>query len=391
MGAEQTFKGHFIVTKRMSRLVFWTVVALLFYASLSCSSVKKVAKPEDKAFQEIETFLQSLIDTGGIPGIAIAITQGQEIVYSRGFGVTNVDTKEKMEPKHIFHVASISKTFAATAVMQLHEKGKLDINQPLITYLPYFKLADERFKTITIKQMLNHTSGMPDVEDYEWEKAVKDEGAAEQYTRSLTNEKLVSAPGMEYHYSNMAFDVFADLVAKVTGMSFEKYVKENILRPLKMNESSFYAPEIKMSLRTTPHLDNPVKVSTVYPYNRMHAPSSTLNTNVLELSHWAIANLHNGQYKNKSILSPATHAMMLSPTFTTNKERNISIGLSWFMYPYQGMTNYEHGGSDLGYRAMLNLIPDKKLGIILMCNLEGVRIHDARNRVRNILLANLSK
>ena len=369
---------------------FFTTV-VLFVVIFGCSNPKKVIKDNDKDFAEIETFLQSLIDTGGVSGITIAITVKQDIAYTNGFGVTNANTKVKLEPKHIFHTASVSKTFAATAVMQLYEKDKIDINTPLITYLPYFKMKDERYKNITIKQMLNHTSGMPDVEDYEWEKVISDEGAAERYTRSLIDSTLISKPGAEFHYSNIAFDLLADLVAKVSGISFEKYVKENILTPLEMKESSFYYPEIKESLRTSPHIGNPPKVLTVYPYNRMHAPSSTLNTNVLEMSHWAIANMYNGKYKNTQILSPQTHLMMMTPTFTTNKERNISICLSWFTYPYKGLTNYEHGGGDDGYKSLLTLIPDKKIGIIILCNSEEIRIYDTRNKIRDILLAKYEK
>jgi CubicO group peptidase (beta-lactamase class C family) len=360
---------------------------IVFSCLLSCSTSKKATKADDKNFQEIETFLQSLIDTAGIPGIAIAITQGQDIVYTKGFGVTNVNTKEILESRHIFHIASISKTFTATAVMQLYEKGKIDINKPLVAYLPYFKLKDDRYKIITIKQMLNHTSGMPDVDDYEWEKAISDEGAAERYTRSLSDSMLISEPGTEYHYSNIAFDIMADLIAKVSGLPFEKYVKENILLPLEMNESSFYYPEIKTTLRTSPHEGNPPRVGPVYPYNRMHAPSSTLNSNVLEMSHWAIANMNEGRYKANQVLSPSTHSIMLTATFTISKERNASVGLSWFMYSYKGMTNYEHGGSDDGYKSLLTLIPGKKIGIIILSNIESIRMYDARNKIRDILLA----
>ena len=141
-----------------------------------------------------------------------------------------------------------------------------------------------------------------------------------------------------------------------------------------MNESSFFAPEIKKSLRTSPHVGNPPTVSPVYPFNRMHAPSSTMNSNVLDLSHWAIANMSNGNYNGKQILSPEMHNMMMTPTFTSNSQRNVSIGLSWFMYPYKGLINYEHGGSDLGYKSMLTLIPGKKLGLIILCNIEGIRM-----------------
>ncbi len=355
-----------------------------------CSQTRQ-ATTSSKEFLEIETFLQSLIDTGNVPGISIAVTRGQQIAYSKSFGVTNLQTKKKLAPYHTFHIASISKTFTATAVMQLVESGKIDLNAPLISYLPYFKMNDDRYKMITIKQMLNHTSGMPDVEDYEWEKSVSDEGAAERYTRSLVDNELISTPGTEFHYSNMAFDVMADLVGKVSGISFEKFVKENILLPLGMTESSFYFPEIKDSLKTTPHTGSPPKVSLVYPYNRMHAPSSTLNSNVLELAHWAIANMYNGEYNGKKILSSATHTMMMTPTFVVNSDRKTSIGLSWFMYTYKGLINYEHGGSDLGYKSMLTLIPEKKLGIIILSNLDEIRMYDTRNKIRDILLSGMNK
>jgi CubicO group peptidase (beta-lactamase class C family) len=371
----------------MAKKIFFYTTCFLFVIIAGCSTPQKATSVQDKDFAEIQTFLQSLIDTAGIPGITIAITKDTDIVYTKGFGVKNTDTKEKLEPYNTFHIASVSKTFTATTVMQLYEKGKIDINKPLITYLPYFTMKDERYKDITVKEMLNHTSGMPDVDDYEWDKGIKDEGAAERYTRSLSDSRLISTPGTEFHYSNIAFDIMADLIAKVSGISFEKYAKENILTPLEMNESSFYYPEIKKSLRTSPHIGNPPKVLPTYPYNRMHAPSSTLNTNVLEMSHWAIANIYNGKYKNTQILSPETHLMMMTPTFIRNKDQNISIGLSWFMYPYKGMTNYEHGASDDGYRSLLTLIPEKKIGIIILSNIETIRMYDTRNKIRDILLA----
>ncbi len=284
----------------------WSIIISLI-TLVSCTTSRQLTKTNTKDFTEIDSYLQSLIDTGGIPGIAIAITSKKDIIYAKAFGVKNVETKEKLQPWNTFHIASISKTFAATAIMQLYEKGKIDISKPLVTYLPYFRLHDERYKLITIKQMLNHTSGMPDVDDYEWAKAVSDDNAAEKYVRSLVNEKMISDPGKEFHYSDMAYDVFADVIAKVSGMSFETYVKNNILIPLEMHVSSFYLPDIKQSFRTTPHVGSAAKVSAIYPYNRMHAPSSTLNTNVLELSHWAIANLYDGDYKGKQILTKATH------------------------------------------------------------------------------------
>ena len=368
---------------------FIRLIANIVFIGLlcSCSDNTTIAQaPLHKEFAKIDSFLNSQLISQNIPGIAVAITSGTQIIYKKGFGVTNISTGKQLQAFHNFHIASISKTFTATAVMQLAENGKIDIKKPLTTYLPYFRMADERYKIITIKQMLNHTSGMPDVDDYEWEKNITDEGAAERYTRSLADSQLLSDPGKEYHYSNIAFDIMADLVAKVSGKTFEVFVNENILIPLNMKKSSFFYPETDTTIRTSPHIGHPARVSPVYPYNRMHAPSSTLNTSAEELAHWAIANLYDGKYHDKTILQAATLKQMMTPTFLVNKDRNVSVGLCWFSYPYRGSTNVEHGGGDLGYRTMLTLIPGQKLGIVLLCNHEDVRIFDIRNRIRDILL-----
>lgn len=363
-----------------------TVQRFVIVFLLSSSLAVSAQTSRDRAFSKIDSFVQSLVDTANIPGIAMAITLGDSIVHIRGFGVANRATGKRLEPFHNFHIASISKTFTATAVMHLAEREQIDISQPLTKYLPYFRMKDPRYAQVTIKQLLNHTSGMPDVDDYEWEKAVSDPGAAERYTRTLKDSILISEPGREYHYSNIAFDIMADLVAKVSGQTFESYVKKYILLPLDMNNSSFIYAEIEPLKRTSPHINRPAEVSAIYPYNRMHAPSSTMNTNAEELAHWAIMNLHNGSYHGRQILRPATHQQMMTPTFLTNKERNVSVGLSWFSYPYRGSTNIEHGGGDTGYRTMLTLIPDKQLGIVLLCNHEDVKIFNMRNRIRDILL-----
>jgi CubicO group peptidase (beta-lactamase class C family) len=111
---------------------------------------------------------------------------------------------------------SISKPFVATAIMQLVEKGKIDLDAPVVTYLPYFKLDSEQYKVITIQHMLSHVSGMPDVMDYEWDKPQYDAGALERYVRSLAEEKTRRKPGENFAYSNMAFECLGNVIAKVS-------------------------------------------------------------------------------------------------------------------------------------------------------------------------------
>ena len=111
-----------------------------------------------------------------------------------------LDKDDPITTRSLFHMASITKPFVATSIMQLVEIGKIDLDAPVVKYLPYFHMADERYKTITARQLVTHTSGMPDVEDYEWQKPQYDEGALERYVRRLSKLKLAFAPGEKFQY-----------------------------------------------------------------------------------------------------------------------------------------------------------------------------------------------
>jgi CubicO group peptidase (beta-lactamase class C family) len=311
---------------------------------------------------QLDSYLTERVKVAGIPGLAVAVVRDGRVIYSRAFGVRELGKDEKLTPEHIFHFASVSKPFVATAIVQLAEKGKLKLSDPVVKHLAYFRLADERFRNITIEQMLNHTSGMPDVEDYEWRNPQFDDGASERYVKSIASKQLLWDPGSGWQYSNMAFDVLGDLIAKVSGMSFEDYVRTNILNPIGMIESSFIYPQIDPAMRTTGHAGSPAEVSTIYPYNRRHAPSSTLNSSVAEMTRWMMVNLNRGQLNGRRILKKESYDLLW--TSTTDHD----IGLSWFLFDERKQREVSHGGSDLGFRSHIVLLPDDGIGVVWASN-----------------------
>ena len=127
--------------------------------------------------------------------------------------------------------------------MQLVEQGKIDLDDPVVDYLPYFELADDRYGTITIRELLTHTSGLPDVEDFGYDNPAYDVEALDRYVRSLTDTSLIAAPGEGFSYSDMGFDILGDVVATVSGQPFEEYVQENIFDPLGMENTTFLPDE----------------------------------------------------------------------------------------------------------------------------------------------------
>ena len=375
---------------KLSRFLLIVIIVL---PSLTAFSQKRTSK-KFIAEDDLSVYLQQQIDTSGrdpIAGIAISIVKDKEIIYLKSFGVSNINTQKHLLPTDNFHVASISKTFTAAAVVQLSESKKICLDSPLYKYLPYFKMADNRYKIITIRQVLNHTSGLPDVEDYQWEKQISDDEALERNTRSIDTCILISEPGREYHYSNTGYDILGDLIAKVPRKSFENYMKQHLLDKLKMYSSSFLLSDILLNRRTSPHTNVPLEVSKIYPYNRMHAPSSTLNSNVVELSNWIITNLNNGSYKGNQVLSSSEVKLMQSPTFTIDSSSGRQIGLSWFIYPYKKYSIINHDGADDGYVSVLCMIPALNCGFVILFNSDQVNSYNIKNHVLDLIIKTFGK
>ena len=311
--------------------------------------------------------IQNAMGSHQLPGLAIGIVADNEMVYARGLGVRSIETREPITMTTLFHMASVSKPFSATAIMQLVEQGRIRLDAPVITHLPYFKLDDDRYRDITVQHMLSHVSGMPDVEDYEWGKPQYDEGALERYVRSLASKKLISEPGVKFAYSNVAFECLGDVIAKASGVSFDDYVKRYILNPAGMAESSFLKPEYLPGNWAAPH----VRVLTSlawegYPYNRMHGPSSTLHSSALEMCNWAITNLNRGNLQGRHILSPSSYDILWRPWAWIREGRQ--VGLSWFLGEYRGEKTVEHGGGDIGFNTHFVMLPDKRAAVVVLCN-----------------------
>lgn len=381
-----SIRGSQFVKSRSSKF-FGKLIFLVFLGCITFigCSVKEKKQVEREVKKNIGDFIQLVMEKFDVPGIAVAVTKDNEVFYTNAFGVKNVVTKEKLQPEHIFHMASVSKPFVATAIVQLVERGKINLDEHLTTYLPYFRMDDDRYKKITIRQMLNHTSGMPDVNDYEWDKPQYDEGAAERYVRSLKKKKMIAEPGERFQYSNMAYDVLGDVIAKVSGKPFEVYMKGSILNPLGMKESDFLYEHIKKELRTSPHIwESGVVVSDVYPYNRIHAPSGTLNSNVIEMAKWMEANLNHGELDGTRILKEESYRLLWQPSVRLSEKS--SMGLGWVLSEYRGFSTVSHSGDDPGYSCDLKLFPEKKIGIILASNYTSVPISSILDGVADILL-----
>lgn len=326
--------------------------------------------------KKLDQEIEHLFRESDSPGLAVGVVRDQKLVYAKGFGVMNLETGGEVTPRTLFHMASITKPFVATSIVQLLEQEKLSLDDPIVEHLPYFEMKDERYATLTIRQFLTHSSGMPDVEDYQWEDPEYDEEALERYVRSLTDRELLFEPGKRFAYSNLAFEVLGDLIAKVSGQSFADYVKEHILLPLGMNDSSILIRDVDPALLANGHVqgeDGEVLVSEHYAYNRRHGPSSTLHSNVVDMSRWAIANMNKGELEDSQILDASSYELLWEPTVMVGLRRGryVRLGLSWFLSRFSGQPTVYHGGGDIGYRTNFVMAPDSGVAVIVLSNYWG--------------------
>lgn len=337
--------------------------------------------------KEIEALAQSIIHGFGVAGMAIGIVKDGKM-HAQGFGVKDIRTGEPVTADSLFHLASISKTFVATAVMQLVEQGKLSLDGPLVNYLPDFVLNDERFRQITVRQMLNHTSGMPDTDDYGWDQPEYDDAALERYAQSLAKEKLIATPGAAFSYSNIAYEVLGLLIARTAGQSFESYIAEHLLHPLGMLSSTFLKTEVLREHATTPHFVlPPTIVSPEYPYNRAHAPSSTLHSSARELCRWALMNLNRGKLDGNRVLPTSSFDQLWHPHCPTDPDHpGEFVGLSWFIQDYRGHRMIRHDGEDVGFQTDLVLLPEQGLAVTVLTNTIPGPVNAMTHAVLDLLL-----
>ena len=323
-------------------------------------------------FNGLSSYLEKALNYYNLPGLAVHVGIG-DCDYFSAKGWRNALTQEPLKEHHIFHMASVTKLFVATSILQLWEKDLVDLDEKLITYLPQFHMADERYRRITLRQLLSHTAGMPDVKDYHWDRPETDEGALLRYVLSpevVEGQLLWDPEEGKFAYSNMGYEVLGVVISAVSRCSFEEYVAANIFSPLGMSNSELITSQRDMSNVCAPHgktEENHFTVLEHFPYNRAHGPSSTLTSNLKDMSVWAKAVL------GREILKPSTfdEAWKEHSIVPNNGE---TICLSWFRRDQKGYLLYGHEGNDDGFRSSFWVCPELSASVTVCSNISGAPV-----------------
>lgn len=351
---------------------------------------------------KLDKFLEDALYYYDLPGLSVSLAGKDGFDYTGAFGYSNYSKKLPLEKTHYFHMGSITKLFTGTAVLKLASQSRFSLDDKVVSFLSWFSVGSSRatgesYKDITIRQLLSHTSGMDDVKDYGWDRPETDEGALKRYCMSpdVAGSVLLWRPGEGgFRYSNMAYELLGAIIAEVSGINFEEYVKQNIFAPLGMDSSTLLTFQrsandsldlisLEAAGLAMPHSkdrDNHIVLEKYYPYNRAHGPSSTLTTNMEDIRKWGAAWI----YRSPVIQEVADLYDPWAPlaSVPNNGEQ---IGLSWFVRQQNGYTLYGHEGTDDGFRASLWLCPELELSITVCSNLTGAPVKKINKQIFDII------
>ena len=313
------------------------------------------------------------------PGAAVAIIKDGEIVYKKGYGIANLEYDIPISPSSIFHIASVSKQFTAFSILLLEKQGKLRLDDDIRKHIPE---VPDFGKKITLRHLATHTSGLRD----QWNLLAMagwrlDDVITKEHILKLVSKQkdLNFTPGSEYTYCNTGFTLLAEVVSRVSKMSFAEFTKKNIFDPLQMNNTLFYDDHEKVvKNRAYSYRSNGTGYKkSVLSYANVGATS--LFTTVEDLSRWS-ANFNNPIVGDASIINT-----MNTPA-TLNNGKKFGGALGQFVGKYKGLNEIQHGGADAGYRSYLTRFPDENFSVIVFSNSAEFNSGGMAHKVADIYL-----
>jgi CubicO group peptidase (beta-lactamase class C family) len=293
------------------RNLYILTLSVLIITSLLTINVSAGSSASQPELEKVDNYIHAEMDDLNIPGLEAVIVHKDEIVYAKGFGVADVSGRAVKSQTPMI-LGSVSKGFTALAVMQLVEAGKVKLDAPVTEYLPVFRLADnpdmdppDAWSLITIRQLLNHTSGIPEYAGANsFMSSYAGDDALEKQIASFVDFELIHLPGGSFAYSNANYQTLGLIVQTVSGEPFESYVQNHIFTPLEMQNSYLLVSEAKnMATGYRFFFGTPIASPNV-PAPRSDAPSAFVISNAEDMGHYLIAQMNDGKYSDVQILSP---------------------------------------------------------------------------------------
>ena len=371
----------------MRRIASLAIPLMLAGALAARAADTPPAKAYEDAVKRLDAFIQHEVETKNLPALSIALVDDQKVVWARGYGFADPQAKTPATSDTVYRVGSVSKLFTDLAVMQLVERGALDLDAPITRVLPDFKPVNRFDTPITLRQLMSHRSGLvrePPIGNY----FDPDEPSLERTVKSLNGTELVYAPESHLKYSNAGLAVVGFVLEQTQKQAFPRYVYRTILDPLGMKHSSLEAdPAVTKDLAKA--------VMWTYDGREFPAPTFTLGENpagglyttVNDLSRFLSMLFAGGKAGDNVIVKPETLEQMWKPQYAKPGDER-AFGLGFMVSSLDGHRRVGHGGAVYGFATELDALPDDKLGVVVVTSRDcanGVTSHIADVALRQML------
>jgi CubicO group peptidase (beta-lactamase class C family) len=328
----------------------------------------------------IDRYVQAQLKESKIPGVAVAVIHNGHAVRMRGYGLADVERKVPVTPVTVFEIGSITKQFTATAIMMLVEQGKIDLEEPIAKYLPDVPAT---WKTITIRQLLNHTSGIPDYEEIMGYGGYRNPMTPVQVMAVVAEKPLDFAPGTRWNYSNTGYYLLTLIIEKVSGERYAQFLHEHIFGPAGMVHTRSSEPVDIIPNRAAGYEYKDGRLENRDPMQPTATGGAGMIVSTLgDLAKW------DRLLNRKSLLREESYAKMWADAPLADGKLS-GYGLGWFVSPVKKHRSARHSGQTAGFTADLWRLPDDHLTVIVLGNMYGGPVEQISGHIARTLIPDL--
>lgn len=353
-------------------LVFSVFTSLLPTVGLAQTSAVQTASDLQKSLQTIEEKVEKRRKELGIPGISLVIVKDGQIIYMKGLGYKDFEKQIAVTPDTQFAIGSATKAFTALSVLMAMDEGKVNLDDSPKKYLSYFKMKDaDADKNMTVRDLMDHSSGLNRTD-------------LAMITGRLNRQELIQTVGEaqpmaklneKFFYNNIMFAAAGEVVANVQKTTWEKYVPEKIFAPLGMTNSNMSIKQMEKakdySFGYEYNFDT--KATRKLPFRPIDdvAPAGSINSSARDMAKWITFVMNGGVMNGKRLVSEKGYEEWTKPQNKVTPNGKVAYGLGWFLEEWNGMKVVQHGGNIDGFNSMVAMIPEKKLGFVMLTNVTG--------------------
>ena len=316
----------------------------------------------DPSQTAIDALIKQQMDEQRIPGLSLAVTVDNEIVFTKGYGLANVELKSPALAESVYEIASLTKQFTAMAVLLLAQDGKLSIDDLLSRHFPE---APPAWSKITIRQVLTHTSGIPDYDDAGHPLDLHHEYTEDELLKLAMALPLKFQPGVRWSYSNTGYVLLGILVSRVSGKSYGDFLRDRIFSRLHMGSTRLNATDDLIPFRVDGYqlVDGHLRNQDYLSSSLASTGDGGLLSSVVDLTKWEVA------IQSGALVPPARWKEIFTPA-TLNSGKTFPYGFGWFIRDRNGHPFYEHSGHLQGFASHIVRFPRARVSVVVLANLD---------------------